>query len=479
MVPRRPTSLPPDRGDPDLGPGVVLHFQQLAGNRAVSDLVAPAVQRESPDGGVLATTPAAAGPTDAGAPAGGVQEDPHVQVRRDFSERTVDAVAAVTDYTVVSDGERLALLELLVAVAPMSPPAAGAARRIWQAFPDVPLAASDYSAMWERCDVAGAGLPESWLGAGAGHTSFTLEENVHGSDFVAEVAYGYRITRDAITVKVGYTFTPDAGVTVPEAAWFGFIRNTWNHYTAVNQVDRTQMRRIEFQPGPGADHAVVVHAGTGRANAGEFYQDDVGAPNTIPHEFGHHIGLEDEYERSAADFRRVAEQDPAAPASAADAPDAPGIATDIRGAIMLEEHLFETHGTAVERRMGALNRVMYQHPELIQTAPTNVGNAKSRAVAAAYKAAYGTELWADIASQIDRNPGESLLNTTVGNFDDWRETMIGGFQVTSTSIMGMPELAAAGTPEHDHPVQPRHVRHFAELVQGFLGHGRWVPEADH
>ena len=100
-------------------------------------------------------------------------------------------------------------------------------------------------------------------------------------------------------------------------------------------------------------------------------------------------------------------------------------------------------------------------------------------MAAAYKAAYGTELWADIASQIDRNPGESLLNTTVGNFDDWRETMIGGFQVTSTSIMGMPELAAAGTPEHDHPVQPRHVRHFAELVQGFLGHGRWVPEADH
>ena len=137
----------------------------------------------------------------------------------------MDAVAAVTDYTVVSDGERLALLELLLAVAPMSPPAAGAARRIWQAFPDVPLAASDYSAMWERCDVAGAGLPESWLGAGAGHTSFTLEENVHGSDFVAEVAYGYRITRDAITVKVGYTFTPDAGVTVPEAAWFGFIRN--------------------------------------------------------------------------------------------------------------------------------------------------------------------------------------------------------------------------------------------------------------
>lgn len=62
----------------------------------------------------------------------------------------------------------------------------------------------------------------------------------------------------------------------------------------------------------------------------------------------------------------------------------------------------ETHGTAVERRMGALNRVMYQHPELIQTSPTNVGNAKSRAVAAAYKAAYGTELWADIASQIDR-----------------------------------------------------------------------------
>jgi hypothetical protein len=458
---------------------VVLHYQQLAGNRAVSDLVAPTLQREGPDGGVPATTPAAAAPTDGGAPAGGVQEDPHVQVRRAFSEHTVDAVAAVTDYTVVSDGERLALLEILLAASPMNALASGAARRIWQAFPDVPLAASDYSAMWERCNVAGASLPESWLGAGAGHASFTLNENVHGSDFVAEVAYGYRITRDAITVKVGYTFTPDAGVTVPEGAWFGFIRSTWNHYTAVNQVDRTQKRRIEFQPGPGADHAVVVHAGEGRANAGEFYQNDAGAPNTIPHEFGHHVGLEDEYERSAADFRRVAEQDPAAPASAVEAPDAPAIATEIRGAIMLEEHRLETHGTAVERRMGALNRVMYRHPELIQTFPTNVGNAKSRAVAAAYQLAYGTELWADIANQIDRNPGESLLNTSVGNFDSWRETMIGGFQFTSTSIMGAPELAVAGTEEHTHPVQPRHVRHFAELVQGFLGHGSWVPEADH
>lgn len=465
----------PSANDPDLGPVDVLGLQSLAGNRAVAQLHQPRVQRDGPDGGVPAAgAPTAgaptssAGPSDAGtAPAGGVPEDAHAQLRRAFAEHTTAAVGAVSDFGVATDAERLTLITIMLESAPFEPGAAGTVRRIWQAFGDqLPHVASDRSALWERCNVAGAQLPGAWLGAGAGHVAVGGDEEVGGWQYVVAGAFDYQITGDAINVTVKINFVPDAGVTVPVSQWFGYVTATWNHYTAVNQTDRTQKRRVEFKPVQAAGmHDVTVHAGGGRANAGEYYVGDTRAANTIPHEFGHLVGLEDEYERSAADYKRVTGEEP--PAAATDTLTAAITAGEIRAAIMQPEHLFEFHTTAVERRMGALNRVLYANHF-----PTYYSTPETRAVAAAYKTVYGNELSADIVAQVDQDD-------EVSNFRDWREGVVGIFEYTNTSIMGNPDLAVAGTPEHDHPVQPRHVRHFAQLVEAFLGHGAWTPEADH
>ncbi len=472
---RRGARRRPSANDPDFGPDDVRDLQSLAGNRAVAELHQPSVQRDGPDGGVPAGgTPTAGapastpGPTDAGtSPSGGVPEDPHEQLRRAFSERTPAAVGAVSDFGVATDAERLTLITIMLETVPFEAGAAGTVRRIWQAFGDrLPRVASDRSELWERCNVAGAQLPEAWLGAGAGHAAVGGGEEVGGWQYVVAGAFDYQITGDAINVTVKIAFVPDAGVTVPVSQWFGYVTSTWNHYTAVNQTDRTQKRRIEFKPVQAAGmHSVTVHAGGGRANAGEYYVGDSRAASTIPHEFGHLVGLEDEYERNAADYKRVTGEEP--PAAATDTLTAAVTAGEIRAAIMQPEHLLEFHTTAVERRMGALNRVLYANHF-----PSYYSTPETRAVAAAYKTAYGSELSADIVAQVDQDD-------EVSNFRDWREGVVGIFEYTNTSIMGNSDLAVAGTPEHEHPVQPRHVRRFAELVEGFLAHGAWKPEADH
>lgn len=71
---------------------------------------------------------------------------------------------------------------------------------------------------------------------------------------------------------------------------------------------------------------------------------------------------------------------------------------------------------------------------------------------------------ADFRSQVDTDNDE---------FNNWREQVLGSFQVTSTSIMG--DMTA----DHDHAVAPRHVRAYAGYIQRILGRGTWVPERDH
>jgi hypothetical protein len=53
----------------------------------------------------------------------------------------------------------LTLITIILETVPFEPGAGGTVRQIWQAFGDqLPRFASDRSALWERCNVAGAQL---------------------------------------------------------------------------------------------------------------------------------------------------------------------------------------------------------------------------------------------------------------------------------------------------------------------------------
>jgi hypothetical protein len=472
------------------GPPGMLRLQQLAGNSAVAMLL----QRDDDLDAGTSTQP-----TESTAPAETLTSEPAAEPNMSTqpvpdtgtseqppdtrtSEQPPDTprarlelaltppnrnrIMTLTDFSVATDDQRVILLSAML-IAPVDEEgSAQTVRAIWTSYGDRRArAASDHSDLWDRSNAQGANLPASWLGAGVGTQTVTAGENVGQWNYSVRGKFSYRITNSAIEIRVGHNFVPDAGVTVPTDTWFGYVRSTWNHYSAVKSTDPLQKRAIEFIPYAGADgHRIAVHAGSARANAAEYYAADSRAPNTIPHEFGHNIGLEDEYERNHADYARVTGE--ATPGGTGDETAAKAVATRIHTAIFDPEAVLEWHTTATARRRTLLQAIFTE-----LRLPTYYSNGNTRQIAAQYKAEYTRELSADIATQIDRTSGQA-------DFRDWREGVCGAFMYTNSSLMGNPDLATAGTPEHDHPVQPRHVRRFADIVQGFLG-GTWNPVADH
>jgi len=284
-------------------------------------------------------------------------------------------------------------------------------------------------------------------------------EQVGGQVYEVRGGYTWRIRPDAIVVDVGMNFNPDRGVAVPTNTWFGYIRSTWNHFSAVNQAAPSEKKRIDFNPVAGSGHDIQVSAGDGRANAGHYYVGDSRGSDTIPHEFGHLIGLEDEYERDRRDFQRVTGSVPAA--GSGQTALAQTIARGIHDGLFLEEKTFELHRTAERRRMAAVNKVLADNHI---AANYQAGrSALTAEVANQYRALYAAEISAHFMSQIDTDNDE---------FNNWREQVLGTFQFTSTSLMG-------DMSDHTHPVQDRHVRAFAGHVQQALGRGTWVPQQDH
>jgi hypothetical protein len=68
---------------------------------------------------------------------------------------------------------------------------------------------------------------------------------------------------------------------------------------------------FDMTQGSGGDANVVdVKTGSGRANAGEWFLTDDDAANTIPHEYGHLIGLRDEYQVHPGDYREITGNEP-------------------------------------------------------------------------------------------------------------------------------------------------------------------------
>ena len=120
--------------------------------------------------------------------------------------------------------------------------------------------------------------------------------------------YSWEIKPNEMKVTAAVNFVGGG----PPGAWFGFVRNVWNHFILVDHATNQRLP-INFEmtrdTGAGAN-TVQVSPGTGRANGGQWFLGDTAAASTIPHEFGHLIGLADEYQQHPGDYRTVTGHEP-------------------------------------------------------------------------------------------------------------------------------------------------------------------------
>ncbi len=118
--------------------------------------------------------------------------------------------------------------------------------------------------------------------------------------------YGYDVAleRSALIVRVGIQLIPAQGIGRLELdrvkpAWEKGIERIWsNRFALVTGEGRRYPIRVDvsFQ-GPRFHHDVIVRPGTGRTD--ELNWNVLDSPELVSHEFGHMIGIYDEYERGA------------------------------------------------------------------------------------------------------------------------------------------------------------------------------------
>ncbi len=290
------------------------------------------------------------------------------------------------------------------------------------------------AATWDRMDAAGARST-------VGRVEREWSEVVGGVTYGMTSRYTWRIIGNEIRITVKLKFT---GLRRPALIqqWFNHIRNIWNRFKVVNPATR-QAINIEFDPQQvtsGEDNVVQIVPGNGRSDAGRWFAGDPDSNNTAAHEFGHMVGLEDEYQRTHTDYRRLTGRDPGAgqtgPGGLLGALQAAWIATELRSAL-----LDPNQANRISRATAVVTGNNLQQGNYAQE------------VATSYQTMYGVNVVDDIVAHIPAANQWSIVDP---------------FTHSSQTIMGM-----GG--DHTHPVEPRHVREFAEAVSRAKG-GVWRTE---
>jgi peptidoglycan hydrolase-like protein with peptidoglycan-binding domain len=276
-------------------------------------------------------------------------------------------------------------------------------------------------------------IDELGLSSDVGRVEKEWEEVVGGVTYGMTSRYTWRIVGNEIRITVKLKFT---GLDRPALVqrWFNHIRATWNRFDAENE--KGEKIAVVFEPESvksGEDNVVEIKAGNGRSDAANWFADDPDSDNTAAHEFGHMVGLEDEYQRSHTDYKRLTGKEP--DAGPENAGNADAIAIEMNTALQAPDE---------PTRVQQANDVITNN-NLVQ-------GTFSQQVAAAYEARFGVKLVDHI---VDRIPAQ----------DEW--SIVDPFTHSGQSIMGL-----GGN--HDHPIEGRHVREFVNYVASSKG-GTWKP----
>jgi peptidoglycan hydrolase-like protein with peptidoglycan-binding domain len=299
---------------------------------------------------------------------------------------------------------------------------------------------------WRDVDAIGGSVS-------VGRIEFESSERVEGNVYGGPARYEWRTHDDRmeVTVRIRFTGAPSHPMV---ASWLEAIHQVWNVFKFV-RTDTGEELPLTFNAqkvGSGHDASVRVVATPagkqpGRSSTDTWHTGDT-RRGLAPHEFGHLIGLDDEYRRPEEAYVETTGEQPFT-----------GALTGTSGA----EPAAIAHQIGTEARAGpaatrgARVRAAVEAHGLAQ-------GAFAQRVAEAYETEFaGTLLGAgDIADDLAaRIPGTATA-------DEIRS--VNPFLYSNLGLMGtMAGMGNIGTPmpeveEHEHPVQPRHVRQFLDLL---------------
>ncbi|MET0417030.1 MAG: peptidoglycan-binding protein [Actinoplanes sp.] len=334
-------------------------------------------------------------------------------------------------------------------------PLTTAALHQFQAGRVPPLAAGPADkATWDALDLV---APASTVGAVERQWTEVMGGHTYGMTGASAARYSWEILKSKmlVTVKVNFVGLP------PPGAWFGYVAPVWNRYAGVETGSNKTMP-IDFQivRGAGGDAKTVqVLPGVDRATAGKWYTADPDAASTVPHEFGHLIGLQDEYQLHPGDYQRVTGHEPQVGDATGPAGLAPAtVAAGLRAAMLARNSanaLAASNGAGV--RAGAFaQRVVQEYAKIgAATVPAVAAVPGPPPVPGKPAVPLGADLLAD-------------LDASLPNDNDRYET-IQTFSYSSGTIMGDPGRAPD---PHEHGAQPRHIAEFVAILGRALG-GTW------
>jgi hypothetical protein len=181
------------------------------------------------------------------------------------------------------------------------------------------------------------------------------------------------------------------------------------------------------------------------------------------------IGLRDEYQQSAADYRSTVGYETPVGATAGPAGKTPAqVAQQVQNAMVARSNVAATNAVAGMQQGAFAQQVIAAYRALpsvnvpaqarVPAAPPNRGIAASNAFATTPN---------DLVGDLDKG----LTNNDGGSIPLSKYQTIEVLTYDSGAIMGDPSRQPD---QHEHGAQPRHVREFAEIVQQVKG-GTWEP----
>jgi peptidoglycan hydrolase-like protein with peptidoglycan-binding domain len=358
-------------------------------------------------------------------------------------------------------------------------PKTDAGLKLFQTSAKVPANGIADPATWAKLETAGA--------ATQGHVEFDWREEVEGVKNVGlRASYDWKLSKTALTITVGINFQKkQKNVEGRINEWLADIKQIWSTFKAVNQNDpKKKSVNLNFEAKRGGkDHTVNVFRfdptlkkadrPLSRSNSSTWYTID-NRRSMAPHEFGHLIGLADEYNRVEEHYLNVTGEEPAVGDTAGTAAAATKTAGDIKAQLPLNDKLTAPIAPANDARWGA------NLAAVITTALGRKQGGFSRFVAQEYaKANAGASAYGDIQ--------KAFNDKAVTGFQNNFSASVTPFLYSNRSLMGTMETTPAkggggkGAPPHEHPIEPRHVQPFVNLLakEWTLQTGKadvWKPE---
>ncbi len=277
--------------------------------------------------------------------------------------------------------------------------------------------------------------------ATGGRVEFEWREEVEGvSNVGGRAKYEWRLSPTELRITAGINFIPKAkGVQPKINDWLSEIRTIWSTFKGVSKTDpKAKPVQVSFDALQGGkDFNINVLKKPGfRSDAANWNALD-GRRGLAAHEFGHLIGLSDEYNRDEGQFLATTGQEPPTGNPAGNAAKADTLANAIKAELPITDADGTKLAGVVTAELGG-NQGGY-----------------SRFVAQRYRALHGSEVAADITAAFKTKgfPG----------FHGPKTRAITPFLYSTGGIMGT--MTTAAVPGgHQHPVEARHIQPFVNII---------------